>query len=166
MTAASAEITSYESNARYHDKQNYPQWAELMPYIRALAKPSPAQPNGDPRINFNQHPKLVLDDLYELAKAVSANDPNFKKPAAGASGSPAKSYTQEELDAKVAEASKKASDDEALRLKNEAKGGSVTGMSKGASKGKPGEVDKEALWNMPLSDLGNAVKKATERLRD
>jgi hypothetical protein len=160
-----AEITRYEDQSRSRDKENYPQWVELKPIMQALSEPNQAQPHGDPRINFNRHPRLVLDDLYVLAQKIAANDPSFKKAVEKPAAANGKTYSQEELDAKIKEAADKAASEVAANLRNEAKGGSVTGMTKGAGKGKPGEIDKDVAWNMPLNDLKSSIQKATDNLR-
>lgn len=157
-----AEITQYEDQRRYHDAENYPRWAELKPLIMKLAEPSPTQPNGDPRVNFNQHPKAILDQLYELAVTTADTDPAYKKPEAAKPAG--KTYTQEEFDAQVAAAKKAALDEQSAALRAEGKGAGVGSMGKGTGKGKPGEVDKSALWNMPINDLGSAIKKGTQDL--
>lgn len=159
-----AEVTRYEDERRYKDTENYPLWSDLKPIMSSLSEPRPDQPNGDPRINFGQHPKLILDELYALAKSIAEKDPLFKKAPEKKPEGSTKTYTQEELDAKVAEAATKAAADSAANLRNENKGAGVGSMGKGSAKGKPGEVDKNVLWDMPLSDLGNAIKKGTEQL--
>jgi hypothetical protein len=71
-------------------------------------------------------------------------------------------YTEVELQAKLAEAVKKATEEAAKGLKAEENGGGVGGMGKGAPKGKSG-VDKQALWNMPMEDLKAAIQQASEK---
>lgn len=162
VTQQTAEITNYESNRRSTDTENYPRWNELMPVIRSLAEPRATQPNGDPRINFNQHPKVVLDELYALAQEVADADPNYKKPEAKAPASTAKSYSQEEYEAAVAKAKEDALAEQRGNLSQERKGEGVGSMGKGSPKGQPGKVDKTVLWNMPLGDLKSAIQKASE----
>lgn len=161
VTQAAAEITTYESNRRSQDAENYPRWNELMPVIRSLAEPRASQPNGDPRINFNQHPKDVLDDLYSLAQDVVNADPSYKKPEAKPV-STAKTYSQEEYEAAVSKAKEDALAEQRSNLSNERKGEGVGSMGKGSSKSQPGKVDKTVLWNMPLGDLKSAIQKASE----
>lgn len=163
INSQTADITNYEDQQRFKDTVNYPRWAELKPLMMKLAEPRADQPNGDPRVDFNRHPKLILDDLYTLAQQMAANDPNYKKPAV--TPAPvvpnttvvAKTYTQEEMDAQIA----KAVSDAAAGLKNEAKGGGVGSMGKGGTRGAPGAVDKEVLKNMPMADLKAAIMKAS-----
>lgn len=162
VTQATAEITQYESDKRLTDSENYPMWAELLPTMKRLAAPTAAQPNGDPRVNFAQHPKLVLDDLYALAQEIAESDPTFKKPAAKAPASTAKTYSQEEHEAAVTKAREEAAAEAAAALRNENRGAGVGGMGKGSSKGAPGKVDKTVLWNMPMADLKDAIQKASE----
>jgi hypothetical protein len=154
-----AELTEAISQVRAQDKENYPRWTELLPVMRKLADPTTG---GDSRVNFAQHPKLVLDSLYELAVQVADADPNWKKPAAPAAGNAApKSFTQAEVDAQIAKAVKEAQDS----ANSQRNGAGVGSMGKGSSKGKPGnELDKEAAWNMPLGSLKDAIQKATENL--
>ena len=161
VTQAAAEITTYESNRRSQDTENYPRWNELMPVIRSLAEPRASQPNGDPRINFNQHPKAVLDDLYQLAQDVTSNDPNYKRPDAKPAAT-GKSYSQEEYEAAVSKAKEDALAEQRSNLSQERKGEGVGSMGKGSSKSQPGKVDKTVLWNMPLGDLKSAIQKASE----
>lgn len=161
MNAATAELTSSLSKLRFHDKENYPRWAELFPTIQNLCKPSPAQPNGDPRVNFNQHPSVVLDDLYDLASKVVESDPNYKKPEAKVGG---KSYSQEEFEAAVAKAREEAISEHENALRREEQGAGVGSMGKRSPKGKPGEVNKDALWQMPEADLKRAIQRATSEL--
>jgi hypothetical protein len=162
VTQATAEITQYESDRRMTDTENYPLWGELLPLMKKLAAPTEAQPSGDPRINFQQHPKKVLDDLYGLAQEIAESDPNFKKPAPKAPANTAKTYSQEEHEAAIQKAREEAAAEAASNLKNEMKGAGVGGMGKGSSKSQPGKVDKTVLWNMPLGDLKDAIQKASE----
>jgi hypothetical protein len=164
MNQAAAEITNYESERRSRDAENYPGWVELLPIMKKLSEPRSDQPNGDPRVNFNQHPKVVLDALYELAQEVAKNDPNFKKtevkPAVTDSK---KTYSQEEFEAKVAEAKAEALKEQESNLRAENKGAGVGSMGKGGSKGKPGAVDKQVLWDMPIGDLKRAIQNASNQ---
>lgn len=158
LTKAAAEITTYEANARLADKDNYPRWAELLPVIKQLSAPTPQQPSGDPRINFNQHPKIVLDELYDLAQKVTDSDPTYKKPPAVA---PEKTYSQSDVDSAI----KKAVEEHEKNLRAQANGAGISSQSQRSSKGKPGEVNKEALWTMPLGDLKSALQRATDSLQ-
>lgn len=163
INESTAEITRYEDQVRYSDKENYPQWAELKPLMLKLAEPNTVQPNGDPRINFNQHPKVVLDALYELAKDIAAKDPTFKKAEVKSAAATGKTFSQEEYDAAVAKAKEEAAAEASSSLRAEARGAGVGGMGKGSSKSQPGKVDKDALWAMPLGDLKNAIKRASDQ---
>src|SRR5579871_3503207 len=129
MEQAAADLTREISDNRFKDAENFPRWAELMPLMKKLSDPNAP----DTRINFNQHPKLVLDSLYELAQEIAEGDPNYKKPEpkkeAPVTG---KTYSQEEYEAAVAKAKEEALAEHDKGLKQEMKGASVSGMSKGA----------------------------------
>lgn len=152
MNQATAEITERENKLRFHDKDNYPRWAEVHQQILDLAA------KADSRINFNQHPTVVLDELYSLAQQMVDSDPAHKKPDVNAP----KTYTKEEMDAAVAQAKAEAADAASKGLSKENAGAGVGSMGKGGTKGKPA-VDKQALWNMPLNNLKDLVVKATEQ---
>ncbi len=145
------EITQLENERRKHDP-SYPRWLELQPVIIDLAA------KADSRINFNQHPKKALDQMYELAQEIADKDPNFRKPIAAPPGP--KTYTEEELAAKIEEAKAEARASASKGLNSEEAAAGVAGMGKGAPKGKGG-VDKEALWSMPLGSLKQALIKAS-----
>src|SRR6185437_3860870 len=158
MEQAAAEITNLESTRRYSDAESYPRWAELMPLMKKMSDPNAP----DTRINFNQHPKIVLDALYELAQEVAASDPAYKNPEPAKSA--VKTFSQEEYDEAIAKAKEDALADQNRGLKSEMKGASVSGMSKGSPKGKPGEVNKEVIWNMPMDSLKSTLQRATDEL--
>lgn len=145
------EITQLENERRKHDPA-YPRWTELQPVIVNLAAAA------DSRINFNQHPKKALDQMYELAIEIADKDPNFKRAQVPAAGP--KTYTEEELNTRLEEARTEAREKAQKGLGAEEAAAGVAGMGKGAPKGKGG-VDKEALWNMPLGSLKAALVKAS-----
>jgi hypothetical protein len=145
------EITQLENERRKHDP-TYPRWVELQPVILDLAA------KADSRINFNQHPRKALDQLYELALEIADKDPNFKRPQAPSAG--LKTYTEEELHQKLEEARAEARASAQKGIGAEEAAAGVGGMGKGAPKGKGG-VDKEALWSMPLGSLKQALIKAS-----
>jgi hypothetical protein len=146
-------LTQKENQRRFHDTA-YPRWAELNPVVIKLAGA------GDSRVNFDGDPDAVLDALYKLAESEVAADPNYKAPTPPAASKPNAKYTEEELAAKIADAVKKAVADAAKGLSAEENGAGVGGMGKGAPKGKQ-SVDKQALHDMPLSDLRAALIKAS-----
>lgn len=152
--ASTAKITQKENARRFHDP-NYPRWAELNPMIVKMAA------SADNRVDFEKDPDEVLDALYELAIADVSKDPNYKAPAAPAAPRSDLKYSEVELQAKIQEAVKKATEEAAKGLKAEENGSGVGSMGKGAGKG-PGGVDKKALWNMPMDDLKNAIQQASE----
>lgn len=162
IVQSTAEITQYESDKRFTDTKNYPRWAELMPIMKHLSTPTDAQPSGDPRVNFNRHPKVVLDDLYQLAGQLADADPNWKKPAAAAPSG--KTYNQAEFDAAVAKAKEDAVNDHDKRIKDEKNGAGVGSFGKSGPKGKTGDINKEVAWNMPLSSLKEAIQRATDQV--
>jgi hypothetical protein len=146
------EITQLENERRKHDPA-YPRWVELQPVIVDLAA------KADSRINFNQHPKKALDQMYELASEIADQDPNFKRAQVQTPAGP-KTYTEEEVNKRVEEARAEAREKASKGLSAEEAAAGVGGMGKSAPKGK-GAVDKDALWSMPLASLKNAIQKAS-----
>lgn len=152
---ATAKITQKENARRFHDPA-YPRWAELNQKVIDLAV------KGDRRIDFEQDPDAVLDTLYKVAQDDAAADPNYKAPAPAPVANKDAKYTDADLQAKIAEAVKKAVADAQKGLAAEANGAGVGGMGQGAAKGKQG-VDKQALHDMPLGDLKAALIRASEK---
>lgn len=153
--ASKSRITRIENQRRMHDP-NYPRWQELNSVVVKLAS------EADRRIDFDKDPEEVLDQLYQVAIEDVAKDPNYKAPAAPAAPKVDAKYSEVELQAKIAEAVKKAVEEAQKGLAAEENGAGVGGMGKGAPKGQGG-VDKKALWNMPLSDLKDAIQQATDK---
>lgn len=150
---AKSTITKKENARRFHDP-NYPRWQELNPIVVKMAA------NADRRIDFDKEPDVVLDALYEQAIQDVAKDPNYKPPVAPAAQRTDLKYSEVELQAKIQEAVKKATEDAAKGLKAEENGAGVGSSGKGAPKGQGG-VDKKALWNMPMDKLKEAIQQAS-----
>lgn len=140
---AKAKDTYIERMRRERDTENYPEWNRLFPHIQKLAMGPTGQ--GDPRVDYTKPAAEVLDTLYELAlqenpkpaEAPKPNDP--PEPAA-------KSYTEEEFKAALADAlakekeaiskteKEKAAKEAQEQLNRETAGGTVASAGKGAGR--------------------------------
>lgn len=150
-TRAVAKETEVERIRCEHDTENFPEWKRVFPLIQNLAA------NTDGRINFNKPPKEVLKDLYDLATQLAPAKIVEETPTPPAPQTPpapvAKTYTEADLEAARKEAFDKAQ--EALR--NEQNGAGVGSLGKGGKRSSG--VSKEALQEMPLSDLKRLISK-------
>jgi hypothetical protein len=144
--------TIVERIKREQDVTNYPDWKRVFPLIQNLAG------NSDGRINFNKAPGDVLDDLYALAtqlapapvvEAPKVETPKVEVPATP----PVKTFTEAEVEAIKKEAFAKAQ--EAIR--QEANGAGLGSRGNGGRRNSG--VSKEALRDMPLSDLKKLISQ-------
>lgn len=148
--------TIVERIKRSEDKENYPDWDRVFPLVQTFAA------NADGRINFNQAPGAVLDDMYALALQMSPAAPPAPAPAAPAApaaNAPVKTVDEiaAEHAAAIAAAEKRGFEkaQEALRLEQNGQGIGSAGKGGRRSSG----VSKEALAEMPLDELKKLISK-------
>jgi hypothetical protein len=151
-TLAIKNETIVERIKREQDSTNYPEWKRVFPLIQNLAG------NSDGRINFNKAPGDVLDDLYalatQLAPAPVVEAPKVEAPKVETPPAPVvKTFTEAEVDAIRKEAFAKAQ--EAIR--QEANGAGLGSRGQGGRRNSG--VSKEALRDMPLSDLKKMISQ-------
>lgn len=142
--------TALERSRREQDTTNYPEWKRLFPVIQNLAS------NTDGRINFNKKPGDVLDDMYQLALQLS---PVQAPPPVVTPATPAKSQAEIDADiaAREAAAEKRGFEKAQESLRNEQNGAGVGSAGKGGRRSSG--VTKEALQDMPLSDLKKLISQ-------
>lgn len=151
-TIAVKNETIVERMKREQDVENYPEWKRVFPLIQNLAG------NQDGRINFAKAPSDVLDDLYALAVQLAPAAP--PAPAAAPAPAPAPAApvkTAEEIAAEIAAAEKRGFEKAQAALRAEAQGGGVGSLGTGGKRSSG--VSKEALKDMPLSDLKKLISQ-------
>jgi hypothetical protein len=138
------------------DTENFPRFKRLFPLIQTLAN------NNDGRVNWNQAPRIVLEEAYalaeqlspaEVAAAVAAPDPAPAVPAAPV----VPVVTEEQIQARIAEAVAKAKTETETNLRAEMNGGGIGGLGKGGHRDT--KVSNDALKKMPLKDLKALISK-------
>lgn len=157
MVEAGKKETIFEKTRRDMDSANYPRWKQVFPMVQELAN------NTDGRINFQQPIGDVLDDLYKLATQLL---PEEAKPVetiipAPTAGVPAAAKTAEQseadIQARIAEAVRKAREEAASGISAEQNGAGVGSLGKGGKRGSG--LDKETLKTMPMGDLKAMISK-------
>lgn len=136
------------------DTENFPRFGKLFPLIQTLAN------NNDGRVNWNQAPRLVLEEAYALAEQLSPAEvaaavaaPVEPTPVAPA----APVVTEEQIQARIAEAVAKAKADAEAGIQNEKNGAGVGSAGRGGRRDP--NVSKDALKTMPLKDLKAMIAK-------
>jgi hypothetical protein len=144
--------TIIERTKRESDATNYPEWKRVFPLIQNLAA------NSDGRINFNKAPGEVLDDLYALATQlapVKIVEPVVEAPKVEVPPVPGK--TAEEVAAEIAAAEQRGFEKAQKALRDEQNGAGIGSAGKGGKRSSG--TSKEALQNMPLSDLKKLISQ-------
>lgn len=138
------------------DTENYPRWNKLFPLIQNLAA------NSDGRIKFTDRPAAdVLHDLYILADQLSPSDapaavvPPVPAPAAVVPAAPA--VTEEQIQARIAEAVAKAKADAEAGIRAEQNGAGVGSTGKGGRR--DSGVSKDAFLKMDRQKLKEFIQK-------
>ena len=154
-TLALKNETMYERAVREKDKVNYPLWEKLFPRIQALAAVS------DGRVNWNQAPSLALDEAYALAEWLESRENPTPAPAptpveeAKPVVPAAPALTEEQIQARIAEAVTKAKAEAEANLRAEVNGGGVGSAGRGGRR--DANSSNEAFKTMPLKDLKKVI---------
>lgn len=149
-TRAISQETTVERIRREQDTANYPEWKRVFPIVQNLAA------NTDGRVNFNRKPGEVLDELYALAVQMApAAAPVAPVVTPVTPVVPGK--TADEIAADIAAAEKRGFEKAQQSIRDEQAGAGLGSAGKGARR--QNGTSKEALQNMPLSDLKKLISK-------
>ena len=149
-TLAVKNETIVERLKREQDAVNYPEWKRVFPLIQNLAA------NSDGRVNFSKAPGDVLDDLYSLAVQLAPVKVAEPTPAPKVEV-PVPGKTNEEIALEVAAAEKRGFEKAQEALRQEQNGAGIGSSGKGGRRSSG--VTKEALKDMPLSDLKKLISQ-------
>ena len=143
--------TIVERMKRESDAEHYPEWKRVFPLIQNLSA------NQDGRINFAKAPGDVLDDLYALAVQLAPVHVPEPTPAPKVEVPQVPTKTSEEIAAEIDAAEKRGFEKAQKALRDEQAGAGIGSAGRGGKRSSG--TSKEALQNMPLSDLKRLISQ-------